>query len=187
MTITQLPLLGAYSIEPKLFRDNRGYFFEWLNTEKFQNETNTNFIPVQFNSSKSSKGVLRGLHFQLNPTSQAKLVAVTEGAIQDVLVDLRMGSPTYGQHHSEVIDHEKKNQLFIPKGFAHGFLVLSEAAEIFYAIDDFYSPSDEGGLLYNDPDLKIEWMLPDNEIILSEKDKVYKPFKERNFNFEYNV
>jgi len=186
MEVKSTNLLGAFAIQPKLFHDNRGYFFEWFNAKKFKNETGIDFSPVQFNSSKSTKGVLRGLHFQEDPTAQTKLVGVTQGAIQDVIVDLRVGSPSFGQHYSEVISEEKKNQLFVPKGFAHGFLVLSESAEIFYAIDDFYSPQCEGGIMYNDKDLKIDWHLGERDIILSDKDKVYKPLTERNFNFKYN-
>ena len=183
MSITPLKLKDAFHIQPKLFDDNRGYFYEWFSVEKFNKETGLNFQPVQFNCSKSTQGVLRGLHFQNAPNSQAKLVAVTQGTIQDVLVDLREDSPTFGQHHSEIIDHQKKNQLFIPKGFAHGFLVLSKTAEIFYAIDDYYAPESEGGLMYNDSEVGIEWGINNDKIILSEKDQIYKPIAEKNFNF----
>ncbi len=183
MSIEPLKLGGAFHIQPKLFNDNRGYFYEWFSVERFNEETGVNFQPVQFNCSKSTQGVLRGLHFQNAPKSQAKLVAVTQGTIQDVLVDLREGSPTFGQHHSEIIDHQKKNQLFIPKGFAHGFLVLSETAEIFYAIDEYYSPENEGGIMYNELELGIEWQIEESKIVLSEKDQVYKPLSDRNFNF----
>lgn len=186
MDIKSLELTGAFSVQPKLFEDQRGYFFEWLNSKKFEGETGITFQPIQFNSSKSTRGVLRGLHFQNNPSSQAKLIGVTQGKIQDVIVDLRVGSPSFGKHYAEILDNERKNQLFVPKGFAHGFLVLSEEAEIFYAIDDYYSPNDEGGIMYNDPDLSIDWLIDENEIILSEKDKLYKPLAEKDFNFTYN-
>ncbi|PIB37122.1 dTDP-4-dehydrorhamnose 3,5-epimerase [Reichenbachiella sp. 5M10] len=186
MEIKSLHLKGAFSVQPKLFQDNRGYFFEWFNAKRFEQETGIGFVPVQFNSSRSTKGVLRGMHFQEMPASQTKLVGVTQGEIQDVIVDLREGSPTYGQYYSEVISQEKKNQLFVPKGFAHGFLVLSETAEIFYAIDDYYSPEHESGIMYNDAAVGIEWLLPENEIILSEKDKLYEPLTNRTLNFQYN-
>lgn len=186
MSIKSINLEGAFAIQPKLFHDPRGYFFEWYSSKKFEEETGIVFTPVQFNSSKSTKGVLRGLHFQENPCSQSKLVAVTQGEIQDVIVDLRVGSPTYGQHYSEILTEEKKNQLFVPKGFAHGFLVLSETAEIFYAIDDHYSPEHEGGILYNDKDLGIKWLMEEKDILLSDKDKIYEPVKDKNFNFKYN-
>lgn len=186
MGIKSINLEGAFAIQPKLFHDPRGYFFEWYSSKKFEEETGIDFTPVQFNSSKSTRGVLRGLHFQENPCSQAKLVAVTQGEIQDVIVDLRVGSPTFGQHYSEILTEEKKNQLFVPKGFAHGFLVLTETAEIFYAIDDHYSPKHEGGIMFNDKDLGIEWLMEEQDILLSDKDKIYEPVKNKNFNFKYN-
>lgn len=186
MEVKDIGLQDALAIQPRLFEDNRGYFFEWMNTNRFKEMTGVDFKPIQFNSSKSSKGVLRGLHFQNDPNSQAKLVAVTQGSIQDVIVDCRLGSPTYGKHYSEILTEEKKNQLFVPKGFAHGFLVLSETAEIFYAIDDFYAPDSEGGLMYNDPALNIQWELDDSQILLSDKDKLYQPFENKDFNFKYN-
>ncbi len=187
MEIKSLELKDAFSVQPKLFEDNRGYFFEWFNARNFEKETGIRFNPIQFNSSKSTRGVLRGLHFQNNPTSQTKLIGVTLGEIQDVIVDLRVGSPSYGKYYSEVLKCDQKNQLFVPKGFAHGFLVLSEEAEIFYAIDEYYSPNDEGGIMYNDPDINIEWLIDDSEIILSEKDKLYQPLKNKDFNFKYHV
>ena len=186
MEIRETGLVGAYSIQPKLFKDNRGYFFEWLNTDRFKKETGIDFKPVQFNSSKSTRGVLRGLHFQNDPNSQSKLVAVTQGTIQDVIVDCRVGSPSYGKYFSEILTEENKNQLFVPKGFAHGFVVLSETAEIFYAIDDFYAPQSEGGIMHDDPEIGIKWEIDESEIILSDKDKLYKPFQEKDFNFKYN-
>lgn len=186
MTVKDIGLNGAYYIEPTLFSDNRGFFFEWFNQKKFEKETGIKFESVQFNYSKSSKGVIRGLHYQQDPKAQSKLIAVTSGEIQDVIVDIRKNSPTYGQHFSVILSSEKRNQLFVPKGFAHGFLVLSDEAEIFYAIDDFYSPENEGGLFYDDPSLSIEWKLPREQIILSAKDKVHKPLDQTSINFKYN-
>ncbi|WP_109832838.1 dTDP-4-dehydrorhamnose 3,5-epimerase [Reichenbachiella versicolor] len=186
MKVKELELVGAYAIQPRLFKDSRGYFFEWLNTDRFKSELGVDFKPVQFNSSKSSKGVLRGMHFQNDPRSQNKLIAVTQGIIQDVVIDCRAGSPSFGKHYSEVLTEGDKNQLFIPRGFAHGFLVLSDKAEIFYAIDNFYYPESEGGVMYNDPEIGIKWELDDSEIILSDKDKLYKPFLDKDFNFKYN-
>lgn len=186
MNIEPTPLHGAVEVKPSFFNDKRGFFFEWLNTNKFSELSGIQFEPVQFNCSRSTKGVLRGMHFQNEPTSQAKLVGVNYGKIQDVIIDLRPESPSYGKHASVIIDDQQRNQLFVPKGFAHGFLVLSEEAEIFYAIDDFYSPQDEGGLNHNDPALNIDWLIKDNELILSDKDLAYQPFTEREFNFSFN-
>lgn len=186
MEIKETKLKGAFSIQPKLFHDNRGYFFEWFSGRKFEELTSIHFKPVQFNSSKSTKGVLRGLHYQEEPACQTKLVAVTQGIIQDVIVDLRPDSPSFGMHHSEIISEESKNQLFVPKGFGHGFLVLSETAEIFYAIDDYYSPAHENGVMYDDPSLGIEWQIDQKDILLSDKDKKYELITNRTFTFKYN-
>ncbi|MEO9965610.1 MAG: dTDP-4-dehydrorhamnose 3,5-epimerase [Reichenbachiella sp.] len=183
MKIEALALQGAYEIEPTLHKDNRGYFFEWFNQQAFSKQTGTNFTPVQFNCSKSTKGVLRGMHFQSSSYSQAKLITATRGEIQDVIIDLRAQSPTYGKHFSTILTENKKNQLFIPKGFAHGFLVLSEEAEIFYAVDNFYAPEHEGGICHNDPDINIKWQLDQNDILLSERDKTYSAFQGAQFNF----
>lgn len=181
MIVKPLELSGAYYIEPKLLLDNRGYFFEWFQKEKFKKETGIDFNVVQFNCSKSSKGVLRGLHYQLNPHAQAKLVAVISGKIQDVIVDLRKESPTYGKYYSVILDSEKKNQLFVPKGFAHGFLVLSESAEIFYAIDSVFAPEFDSGLMYNSSFLGIKWEIANP--LVSEKDSNLKSFEEADNNF----
>ncbi|MEP2277006.1 MAG: dTDP-4-dehydrorhamnose 3,5-epimerase [Reichenbachiella sp.] len=183
MIVKALPLSGAFEISPEIHTDKRGYFFEWFNMEKFQKETNVSFQPLQFNCSKSTKGVLRGMHFQRTPHAQSKLVAVTKGEIQDVIIDVRKDSPTFGQHYSTILSESNKNQLFVPKGFAHGFLVLSEEAEIFYAIDNFYAPDYEEGVCYNDPELKINWMLDENEIILSDRDKTYASFTNASLKF----
>lgn len=162
---------GVIIVETKVFGDNRGYFMETYHEQKFiEGGITAKF--VQDNQSKSTKGVLRGLHFQKNHP-QAKLVRVIKGEVYDVAVDIRKDSPTYGQYIGVVLSEENKKQLFIPKGFAHGFLVLSDEAEFVYKCDDFYDPEDEGGILWNDPTIGIEWPLDEmEEIKLSEKDKV---------------
>jgi len=186
MIVEKLGLEGAIQIKPKIHTDHRGFFFEWFNQEEFNTETGIRFNPVQFNYSRSNKGVLRGLHFQNEPHAQAKIISVTKGLIQDVVVDLRIDSATFGQSCSLHLSAEHRNQIYIPKGFAHGFLVLSEEAEIFYAIDDFYSPKQENGILYNDPKLKIDWEIIENKIILSDKDKAYKTLTETHINVKLN-
>lgn len=183
MKIEALDLVGAFYIEPKIHHDERGFFFEWFNQKMFKEQTGISFQAVQFNYSKSSKGVLRGMHFQLHPYSQSKLVAVTKGEIQEVIVDLRKDSVTFGKSYSVILTEEKRNQLYIPKGFAHGFLVLSESAEIFYAIDEEYHPEIERGIMYNDPAIGIKWNMSDNDILLSEKDKNYVPLEQTDINF----
>ena len=162
---------GVIIVETKVFGDNRGYFMETYHEQKFiEGGITAKF--VQDNQSKSTKGVLRGLHFQKNHP-QAKLVRVIKGEVYDVAVDIRKDSPTYGQYIGVVLSEENKKQLFIPKGFAHGFLVLSDEVEFVYKCDDFYDPEDEGGILWNDPTIGIEWPLDEmEEIKLSEKDKV---------------
>ena len=161
---------GVVIIEPSVFGDDRGYFMETYNYNEFK-ENGIDNVFVQDNQSKSRKGVLRGLHFQ-KTYSQAKLVRVINGAVFDVAVDLRQGSKTYGKWVGVELTAENKRQFFIPKNFAHGFLVLSDEAEFVYKCDEFYHPEDEGGLLWNDPTVNIKWpKLDDMEIILSEKDK----------------
>lgn len=173
-----------YIIEPKVFGDNRGYFMESYNKEHFY-EAGLTMTFVQDNESKSCKGVLRGLHFQTQHT-QGKLVRVTKGSVFDVAVDLRKGSPTYGQWEGVVLTDENKKQFYVPEGFAHGFLVLSDEAIFNYKCTDFYSPEYDSGLLWNDPDVGIEWPLEGiDNILLSEKDKVQKKLKELNVPFEY--
>ena len=181
MKIEELKLSGAYYLEPDIHKDNRGFFFEWFQKERFQKETGIDFKIEQVNYSKSTKGVLRGLHYQLNPCAQSKLIAVTKGEIQDVIADVRKNSATYGQHYSVVLNAEKKNQLYVPKGFAHGFLVLSKEVELIYAIDNKYAPNHDCGILYNDKTLGIEW--GNQNPIVSEKDKVLKSFQEAENNF----
>ena len=159
---------GVFIIEPKKYGDNRGYFMETYKESDFKEAGITNVF-VQDNQSKSKKGVLRGLHFQ-KKYPQAKLVRCIEGEVFDVCVDLRKDSPTYGKWEGVILSAEKGNQFMIPRGFAHGFVVLSETATFCYKCDEFYHPEDEGGLMWNDPDIGIEWPY-DGEVILSEKDK----------------
>ncbi len=170
----------VYIIEPKVFGDNRGYFMETYNEQEFKNNgLDYNF--VQDNQSKSKKGVLRGLHFQ-KTHPQAKLVRVLEGEVFDVAVDLRKGSKTYGKWVGVILSEENKKQFMIPRGFAHGFVVLSETAVFAYKCDDFYHPEDEGGIMWNDPDINIEWPYK-GELLLSEKDKVHPLLKECEIEF----
>lgn len=165
-----LSIEGLTVIEPKRFGDNRGYFMETYNYEDFK-EAGIEDIFVQDNQSMSCRGVLRGLHYQKN-YPQGKLVRVIKGEVFDVAVDIRTGSPTFGKWHGVLLSEENKKQLYVPKGFAHGFLVLSEEAEFVYKCTDFYHPEDQEGILYNDPDIGIDWPIPlGMEIILSEKDR----------------
>ena len=166
--ITAIP--GVYIIEPSIFGDDRGYFFESFNLEKFEE----NMYPIKFvqdNESKSSRGVLRGLHFQKPPYSQAKLVRCIEGSVMDVAVDIRKGSPTYGEHVAVELSGGNKRQLFVPRGFAHGFSVLSETAVFAYKVDNTYAPEYDAGIRFDDKDLNIDWGLIKEDIQLSEKDR----------------
>ena len=171
MNIIETKLAGCLIIEPKVIFDDRGFFMESFNEKKFSDLTGNNIHFLQDNQSYSTRGVLRGLHYQTGRWSQAKLVRVLNGEVLDVAVDIRPDSPTYGEHVSVVISSENNKQLFIPKGFAHGFLVLSETATFFYKCDTSYEPSSEGGILYNDEKLQIDWQLPADVIVISEKDK----------------
>lgn len=174
-TKTETGIDGLVVVEPKVFPDSRGYFFESYNQKDFE-EIGINVIFVQDNQSGSTKGVLRGLHFQ-KQFPQSKLVRVIRGAVYDVAVDLREGSSTYGKYYGVTLTAENKKQFFIPKGFAHGFLVLSDEAEFAYKCDDFYHPGDEGGLLWNDPTIGVKWPLDEiggaENIIQSDKDKIW--------------
>ena len=165
-------LEGCYIIEPKVFKDERGYFMESFNENTFQKGTETTTHFVQDNQSFSSKGVLRGLHYQVGEHAQAKLIRVLSGEVLDIAVDIRPNSKTYGKHVSIVLSGENQKQLFIPKGFAHGFLVLSKTATFFYKCDNFYNKESEGGIIYNDPTLNIDWGFLEKELLISEKDKV---------------
>ncbi|MET6989539.1 dTDP-4-dehydrorhamnose 3,5-epimerase [Sediminicola arcticus] len=170
MKVTETELKGCFILEPTLFKDERGYFFESFNAKNFNEAIGEEVSFVQDNQSYSSKGVVRAIHYQQGKFTQAKLVRVLSGRVLDVAVDLRKGSPTFGQHFSIELSAENKKQLFIPKGFGHGFSVLSETAEFFYKCDNFYNKASEGGIVYNDPRLNIDWQIPLNEIKVSEKD-----------------
>lgn len=164
-------LQGCFIIEPKIILDERGYFMESFNEKTFQEATNQTVHFVQDNQSFSSKGVLRGLHYQTGEFAQAKLVRVLQGEVLDVAVDIRPNSASYGQHIAVVLSAEKQNQFFVPRGFAHGFLVLSETATFFYKCDNFYNKQSEGGIIYNDENLKIDWQIQNSELLISEKDQ----------------
>ena len=179
-TFKETKIKDVYVIEPKVFGDNRGYFMETYKKEDFDN-AGLNYNFVQDNQSKSKKGVLRGLHYQKN-FPQAKLVRVISGEVFDVAVDLRKDSPTYGQWVGEILTSENKKMLMIPRGFAHGFMVLSETAEFTYKCDEVYHPEDEGGIMWNDPDVGVEWP-SDIEPLLSEKDQKHPSLKESKISF----
>lgn len=166
---TEFP--GLLVFEPNVFEDSRGYFFEAYNEKQFQQE-GIDIRWVQDNQSSSSYGVIRGLHYQLPPYDQTKLVRVLRGKILDVVVDIRKGSSTFGKSFSKVLSAKNRRQLLIPKGFAHGFSVLSEKAEVLYKCDGFYNKESEGGIIYNDPALEIDWRIPAEEAIVSDKDKI---------------
>ena len=171
MKYTEQAIPGVWIIEPAVFSDSRGYFFEAFKKEEFEQHIGkVDFI--QDNESKSSYGVLRGLHFQKGEFAQAKLVRVIKGEVLDVAVDIRKNSPTFGKYIAVVLNEENKKQFFIPRGFAHGFLVLSPEAVFTYKVDNIYAPQSEGGVIYNDPQIGIEWQIPEADILLSEKDKI---------------
>lgn len=178
MKVEQTPLKDCYIIHNTVFRDERGYFFESFNKQNFLAQTGLNIDFVQDNQSKSPYGVLRGLHFQKGAYAQAKLVRVLEGKVLDVVVDLRKGSSTFGESFSLELSDSSDTQLFVPRGFAHGFLVLSETATFFYKCDNLYNKESEGGLAYNDPDLEIDWKIDPASIILSGKDQINPTFKQ---------
>ena len=173
---------GLSIITPKIFLDSRGYFFESYNKNEFE-EIGIDCEFVQDNQSKSSKGVLRGLHYQ-KQYPQAKLVRVIKGSVYDVAVDLRPNSPTFGEYHGVILSAENKKQFFIPKGFAHGFMVLSPTAEFAYKCDDFYHPEDEGGIIWNDKKISIFWPIEEvkGNLILSDKDKKWPTLEELKLN-----
>ncbi|MGJ7920819.1 dTDP-4-dehydrorhamnose 3,5-epimerase [Neobacillus sp. LXY-4] len=165
---TLLP--GVVVIEPKVFGDHRGWFMETFNDVKMK-ELGLDFFPVQDNHSyTAAKGTIRGLHYQMNPNAQAKLVRCTKGAIFDVAVDIRKGSPTFGKYVGIILDEENKNQLFIPKGFAHGFMTLTDHVEVQYKVDELYAPESDRGIIWNDPEIGIEWPI-DLVPVLSQKDE----------------
>ena len=169
MNVIQTEIQGVVIIEPRVFGDSRGYFFESFSEKNFKEQVaDVDF--VQDNQSKSCYGVVRGLHFQKPPHAQAKLVRVVKGRVLDVAVDLRKGSPTYGKHVAVELTEDNHRQFFIPRGFAHGFAVLSEEAIFQYKCDNYYAPQSEGAVAWNDPDLGIDWGVPLEKAILSEKD-----------------
>ena len=184
MNFTNTEIPEVIIIEPKVFGDSRGYFLESYNQKEFEsNIGNVNFI--QDNESKSVKGVLRGLHFQSPPFAQAKLVRCIKGEVLDVAVDIREGSPTYGRHLAVVLSSDNKRQLFVPRGFAHGFVVLSDEAIFSYKVDNYYSPNHDSGIKWDDSDLNINWNIDVSDVNLSEKDKDLIAFKDFKSPFTY--
>ena len=181
MKIKETPLKDCYIIEPTIFEDERGYFFEKFNEKRFEEFTGQNGHFVQDNISKSSYGVLRGLHLQKGEHAQAKLVSCLEGKVFDVAVDLRQDSPTFGKWFGIELTPENKLQLYVHRGFGHGFSELSETAVFAYKCDNFYHKESEGSVIWNDPDLNIDWKLPVEDVILSEKDKILPTFAEKNY------
>jgi len=178
MRITKTEFDGVFILTPDVFYDDRGFFMEIFNREKFQSATGLDIDFIQENLAKSQKGVLRGLHFQKDNFAQAKLVTVIQGKVQDVIVDLRPHSATYKQAFSIILSSENKKQLFIPRGFAHGYLSLEKDTVFYYKIDNVYNKEAEGGIYYADDFLKINWMMGNEEIALSEKDKKLPSLKE---------
>jgi len=170
MRIKTSKLNGVLLIDQDIFHDYRGYFFESFNEKKFQKIIGKEIKFIQDNESKSSKGVLRGLHFQTPPYDQSKLVRVIEGEVLDVTVDLRKSSPTYGMHQCIKLDSKEKKQIFIPRGFAHGYIVTSEEAIFAYKVDNIYSPENQRTIMWNDMHLNIDWGMPNKELVISEKD-----------------
>ncbi len=180
---TEFP--GLLIFEPNVFEDARGYFFESYNQKTCaENGVKTHFL--QDNQAKSVYGVIRGMHYQLNPHAQTKFIRALSGTILDAVLDLRVGSPTYGKHFSIELSAENKRQLYIPQGFAHGYSVLSETAEVFYKCDDFYSKELEAGIQFYDPALNIDWKIPADKQIISDKDKQHPTFENCKNNFVFN-
>ncbi len=184
MDIIKTAIDGVVIIEPRLFKDERGYFFESFSQKEFEEKV-CKTVFVQDNESKSSYGVLRGLHFQKPPFAQSKLVRVVRGAVLDVAVDIRKGSLTFGKHVAVELTAENHRQFFIPRGFAHGFSVLSQEVVFQYKCDNYYAPQSEGALAWDDPDLGIDWRIPAAEIVLSKKDKAHPRLKDADGVFDY--
>ena len=184
MELIETLIEGVVVLRPRVFGDARGYFFESYSEREFERLVGKVEF-VQDNESKSRYGVVRGLHFQKPPYAQSKLVRVVRGRVLDVAVDIRKGSPTFGQHVAMELDGEEKLQFFIPRGFAHGFAVLSDEAVFQYKCDNFYAPEAEGALAWDDPDLGIDWRLPLGEVVLSEKDRRHPRLKDADWLFDY--
>lgn len=185
MEVIKTDIDGVVIIEPRIFRDERGYFFESFSQRDFQEKVCPTVF-VQDNESKSSYGVLRGLHFQKPPYAQSKLVRVIRGAVLDVAVDIRKGSPTFGQHVAVELTGDNHRQFFIPRGFAHGFSVLTDEVIFQYKCDNFYAPQSEGALAWDDPDLGIDWRIPADQVLLSEKDRHHSRLRDAEWLFDYN-
>ncbi len=185
MPFIETPFPGLKVFEPKIFRDDRGYFYESFNERVFK-DAGINETFVQDNQSFSNKGTLRGLHYQLEPHAQAKLVRVIQGEVLDVVVDLRKGSPTFGKSYGVKLSGENHLQLYIPRGFAHGYAVLSDTALFFYKCDSLYNKAQERGILFNDPDLNIDWAIDTKAAIISDKDKQNVRFRDAEMNFTFN-
>ena len=184
MEVIQTAIPGVVIIEPRVFKDARGYFFESFSQRDFDAQVREVRF-VQDNESKSSFGVLRGLHFQKPPHAQSKLVRVVKGAVLDVAVDVRRGSPTFGQHVAVELSAENHRQFFIPRGFAHGFVVLTDEVVFQYKCDNFYAPQYEGAIAWDDPDLGIDWRVPSEDVLLSDKDRCHPRLKDAEWLFDY--
>lgn len=186
MEVIKTEIEGLYILEPRVFKDDRGYFFESFSQKEFDEEIR----PIKFvqdNESKSCYGVLRGLHFQKGKHSQSKLVRVVKGKVVDIAVDIRKGSPTFGKHVACELTADNHRQFFVPRGFAHGFVVLSQEAVFQYKCDNIYAPESEGALAWDDPDLGIDWIVPSEKILLSAKDKSHPRLKDAYELFDYNI
>lgn len=185
MEVIKTDIEGVVIIEPRIFKDDRGYFYESFSQREFEEKVcRTTF--VQDNQSKSSYGVLRGLHFQKPPYCQSKLVRCIKGTVLDVAVDIRKGSPTFGKYVAVELSEENHRQFFVPRGFAHGFAVLTPEAVFQYKCDNFYNKESEGSVAWNDPQLGIDWRIPADKVLLSEKDKLSKNIAEAEYLFDYN-
>ncbi len=187
MTFTRTEIPDVIIIDPQIHGDERGYFVETFRQDKLEEFLGFKVGFCQDNESKSSKGVLRGLHYQLHPAAQTKLVRVIQGSVLDVAVDIRKGSPTFGKHVAVELTSENKRQLLVPRGFAHGFVVLEDNTVFAYKVDSYYSPENDRGIAFDDVNLKIDWQIPYSELNLSAKDKLQPKLHETNDLFEYGV
>lgn len=185
MPFVKTKFSGLIIFEPRIFEDSRGYFYESYNQNVFK-ENDINITFIQDNQASSSYGVIRGLHYQKEPYAQTKLIRVLRGKILDVAVDIRSGSPTYGEAYTIELSHENKKQLLVPKGFAHGYSVLSEEAEVFYKCDEFYNKECEGGIAYNDHEIGIDWKISPDKAIISEKDMKHSTLRDHKSGFLYH-